>query len=99
MSSAQTPPSNRRRRRRTPTAASERPPEPPADPPRPRPARADPGERAERGLRELAGGGKSQVGVDGALRARDVDRPSAADLAEAEATVKIVRRNWTPPST
>jgi hypothetical protein len=31
------------------------------------------------------------VGVDGAMRARDVSRPTAADLAEAELEV-VVRR-------
>jgi hypothetical protein len=38
------------------------------------------------------------VGVEGALRARDVNRPTAAELAEAERTVVIVRRNWKPPA-
>ena len=62
---------------------------------------SDPGgtrDPAERGMRDLVGAGHSQVGVDGALRARDVNRPSAADLAEAERTVTIVRRHWKPPS-
>jgi hypothetical protein len=51
----------------------------------------------DRGLRELVGGGKSQLGVDGALRGRDVNRPTDADLAEAEQNVTIVRRHWTAP--
>ena len=62
---------------------------------------SDPGgtrDPAERGMRDLVGAGHSQVGVDGALRARDVNRPSAEDLAEAERTVTIVRRHWKPPS-
>jgi hypothetical protein len=42
--------------------------------------------------RDLAGAGPSRVGVSGAARARDIDRPSAADLAEAEASLVIVRR-------
>jgi hypothetical protein len=37
------------------------------------------------------------VGPEGALRARDVNRPTDEDLAEAEAAVVIVRRNWRPP--
>jgi hypothetical protein len=53
---------------------------------------------AERGMRDLIGAGRSQVGVGGAMRARDVNRPSAEDLAEAERTVTIVRRHWKPPS-
>ena len=53
----------------------------------------DPGER---GLHELVGGGTSQLGVSGALRGRDVNRPTEQDLAEAEGDVVIVRRNWTP---
>lgn len=65
----------------------------PKPPPRKqRPAR-DP---AERGLRDLVGAGHSQVGVSGALRGRDVNRPTEADLAEAEEQLVIVRRHWTP---
>lgn len=73
----------------------------PADPTRSRDRRAsDPGgtrDPAERGMRDIVGAGHSQVGVDGALRARDVNRPSAEDLAEAERTVTVVRRHWKPP--
>ena len=36
-------------------------------------------------LRSLVGAGPSQVGVVGALRARDVSRPTEADLRRAEA--------------
>jgi hypothetical protein len=49
-------------------------------------------------LRDLVGAGRSQVGVSGALRARDVNRPTEADLAAAEQDVVIVRRNWKPPA-
>jgi hypothetical protein len=49
-------------------------------------------------MRDLVGSGHSQLGVDGALRGRDVNRPTAEDLAEAERTVTIVRRNWKPPT-
>jgi hypothetical protein len=52
---------------------------------------------SERGWRDLAGNSPSQVGVGGALRARDVARPSAADLAAADRDVVIVRRKWQPP--
>ena len=60
---------------------------------RPRPA---PGDEAERGLRGLVGSGSSQVSVGAALRARDAARPTDAQIAEAEQTLAIVRRNWTP---
>src|ERR1700742_3675569 len=36
------------------------------------------------GLGGLVGSGPSRVGTDGAMRARDVARPSAAELAAAE---------------
>jgi hypothetical protein len=50
----------------------------------------------ERGLRDIVGAGRSQVGISGALRARDVNRPTDEDLAEAERDTVIVRRNWKP---
>jgi hypothetical protein len=55
------------------------------------------GRDAERGWRELSGNAPSQVGLGGALRARDVARPTPEDLAEAERTVVVVRRQWQPP--
>lgn len=55
-----------------------------------------PAEEGERGLRGLVGSGSSQVSVTAALRARDAARPTDDDLAEAEARVVIVRRNWVP---
>jgi hypothetical protein len=58
--------------------------------------RPDPMDRV---WRDLAAPGPSRVGVSGALRARDVDRPTEEDLAEAERDVVLVRRNWTPPGT
>ncbi|OKI61081.1 hypothetical protein A6A27_28645 [Micromonospora sp. CB01531] len=58
--------------------------------------RGGPAEEGERGLRGLVGSGSSQVSVTAALRARDAARPTDADLAEAEARVVIVRRNWVP---
>jgi hypothetical protein len=51
---------------------------------------------SERGLRGLVGSGSSQVSVGAALRARDAARPTEADLADADANLTIVRRNWTP---
>ncbi|BCJ63863.1 hypothetical protein [Polymorphospora rubra] len=51
---------------------------------------------AERGLRGLIGSGTSQVNVRAALRARDASRPTAADLAEAQERLVVVRRNWVP---
>jgi hypothetical protein len=47
-------------------------------------------------LRELIGAGPSQLGISRSLRARDVNRPSAADLAAAEDDVVLVRRHWKP---
>ncbi|HEX5542848.1 MAG TPA: hypothetical protein VFX60_15015 [Micromonospora sp.] len=52
---------------------------------------------AERALRNLVGAGASQLSVSAALRARDAARPTAADLAEAEERVVLIRRNWVPP--
>jgi hypothetical protein len=93
-----------RRRRRRPRPAAEQPPEvvakpteprtePRTEPPPRRRAQRDP---VERGLRDLVGPGRSILGVDGALRGRDVNRPTDEDLAEAEREVVIVRRHWTP---
>ena len=62
------------------------------------PAQATRRPRPDRGLRDLVGGGPSQLGVSGALRGRDVDRPTEQELAEAERDLVIVRRNWTPES-
>ncbi|MEU8235107.1 hypothetical protein AB0C12_36415 [Actinoplanes sp. NPDC048967] len=53
-------------------------------------------DQSERGLRGLVGSGSSQVSVGAALRARDAARPTAEQLAEAEAELVIVRRNWMP---
>ena len=53
-------------------------------------------DQSERGLRGLVGSGSSQVSVGAALRARDAARPTAEQLAAAEAELAIVRRNWMP---
>lgn len=55
------------------------------------------GRESERGWRELAGSSPSQVGFTGAMRARDVSRPTAEDLAAAERSVTVIRRHWQPP--
>jgi hypothetical protein len=55
-------------------------------------------ERVDRGLRDLVGAGSSQLGVSGALRGRDVNRPTDEDIAEAERDVVLVRRHWKPPA-
>ncbi len=52
----------------------------------------------DRGLRELVGNTPSQLGPVGALRGRDVNRPTEDDLAAAERDVVVVRRHWTPPT-
>lgn len=51
----------------------------------------------DRSWRDLTGSAPSQVGVGGALRARDVARPDEGDLAKAEREAVIVRRQWQPP--
>jgi hypothetical protein len=61
---------------------------------RPRPARRP---DVERGLRGIVGPGPSQVGVLGAMRARDAAKPTAEDLAAAERDLLIVRRHYVPP--
>jgi hypothetical protein len=84
------------------TAAAEDPVRPvhPARPPRGRPtsgAGAGGDDReVERGLRGLVGSGSSQVSVGAALRARDAARPTDAQIADAEANLVIVHRNWMP---
>ena len=57
-------------------------------------ARNDP---TERGLRELVGAGSSQLGPVRAMRARDANRPTDADLAQAEEEIVLLRRHWKPP--
>jgi hypothetical protein len=52
---------------------------------------------SERGLRGLVGAGPSQLGVSGAMRARDAARPTAEDIAAAESDLVIVRRHYVPP--
>ena len=63
-----------------------------------RPQRADRGEHdvGDRMWRELAGSGASQVSLSAALRARDADQPTAEEVAEAERSLVVQHRNWTP---
>ena len=56
---------------------------------RPKPA----GEDATAGL---TGGGPSQLGVNGSMRARDVSRPREADLETAQ---RLVQVSYRPPQT
>jgi hypothetical protein len=43
----------------------------------------------DRALDRLADRGPSRVGVEGAMRARDVSRPTPTDVARAQRTVKV----------
>lgn len=63
----------------------------------PRSARERRNELSERALRGLVTTRGTQVSWSAALRARDVASPTAADMAEAERDLVIVRRNYTPP--
>jgi len=71
-------------------------PDSPQPSPRP-PARRRRGDPSERGLRDLVGSGPSQLGPVKAMRARDLNRPTDEDLADAEENVVLVRRHWKPP--
>ena len=46
----------------------------------------------------LSGGGPSQLGIDGSMRARDVSRPKAADVADAERLVQVSYRPRSKPT-
>jgi len=93
-----------RQRRRTAAAANAAdaadaaaPSAPPSSgDPAPKAERRAPRRRAGGELHDLAGTGHSQLGPVGALRGRDVNRPTDDDLAEAERELTIVRRHWTP---
>ncbi len=49
-------------------------------------------------LRGLVAPGPSALSPQTAMRARDVARPSAAELARAERELVMVRRNYRPPA-
>ena len=55
------------------------------------------GDPSERGLRDLVGAGPTQLAPNRAMRARDLNRPTDAELAAAEQDLVIVRRHWKPP--
>lgn len=82
---------NRRRRERPAVDPSN------ASPGRPTAATAavEPKE-SDRTLRGLVGSGPSQLSLSAALRARDASRPTPEDLAEAEAELVVVRRQYVP---
>ena len=46
----------------------------------------------------LTGGGPSQLGIEGSMRARDVSRPKLEDLAEAERLVQVSYRPRSKPT-
>ena len=85
----------RRRRRAT---AAQGPPSERAKVEEPVKKARPPRDNTERGLRDIVGAGPSALSESAALRARELNRPTDEDLAEAERTVVIVRRNWKPPS-
>jgi hypothetical protein len=47
----------------------------------------------------LSGGGPSQLGIDGSMRARDVSRPKVDQIAEAERLVQVSYRPRSKPPT
>ncbi|HEU5033352.1 MAG TPA: hypothetical protein VFT62_01195 [Mycobacteriales bacterium] len=51
----------------------------------------------ERAAAALTGGGPSQLGVNGSMRARDVSRPTPAEVAEAERLVQVSYRPRSTP--
>ena len=64
-----------------------------------RSGRGDRGGRGEEGAAAaLTGGGPSQLGVEGSMRARDVSRPRAADVAAAEKLVQVSYRPRSKPA-
>ncbi len=54
------------------------------------------GDLSERSLRGLVTTRGTQIGWSAGIRARDAAAPTAADLAEAEAELVIIRRNYLP---
>lgn len=52
----------------------------------------------ELSARDLVAAKPSQVPRERAMRVRDIDRPTEADLAEAEESVRVVHRHWKPRS-
>lgn len=54
--------------------------------------RQRPGSEDAAHVAALSGGGPSQLGIDGSMRARDVSRPDAEQLIEAEKLVQVSYR-------
>jgi hypothetical protein len=50
----------------------------------------------DRALRGLVGAGPSQLTLSAAMRARDSSQPTPEDLAEVEAELKVIRRQYVP---
>ena len=55
------------------------------------------GRGEERAAAALTGGGPSQLGVEGSMRARDVSKPRPADVAAAEKLVQVSYRPRSKP--
>jgi hypothetical protein len=56
------------------------------------------GRRGEDGVAAgLTGGGPSQLGIEGSMRARDVSRPRETDVAAAEKLVQVSYRPRSKP--
>ena len=62
------------------------------------PRRARPTGAEENAGAALYGGGPSQLGIGGSMRARDVSRPREEDLAEAERLVQVSYRPRSRPT-
>jgi len=60
--------------------------------------RSNDSRRSDRGLRGLEASRSSQLSPNQAMRAREFARPTDDDLAEAEAELLVVRRNYVPPT-
>ena len=56
-----------------------------------------PGRNEEGAAAALTGGGPSQLGVEGSMRARDVSRPRPGDVAAAEKLVQVSYRPRAKP--
>src|SRR4051812_49821945 len=57
-----------------------------------------PGRNEEGAAAALTGGGPSQLGVEGSMRARDVSRPRPADVAAPEKLVQVSYRPRSKPT-
>ena len=85
-----------RRRRQRPRRSEE--PAPQVEAPAPPVGSRQRGNDPERSLRSLVSTRATQVSPTAAMRAREYGMPTAADLADAELDVVLVRRNYVPPA-